>query len=184
MKNRIQVLMPLLALAALVGCADTATMPEGGLRPADSALLSANGQRYWKVKVNDGVSPALTFEVGPGGGTYHYGGHSLHIPGGAVSGPTIFEVQLLDPEHAVVRFTATRKGSSSKNDVGRAGFPRQLTLTVSYAALAENADESRFLLGWLNSASAVTPFNGTVNRSQKTVTVQLNHFSDYALIVP
>ena len=109
-------------------------------------------------------------------------GHSLVVPAGAVSTPTLFTMTLPRLGYVEVELHATVRDLLGRLiDVGAAGFDRPVTLSMSYAR-ATNVDDPRDLvilhkLG--NDRYEVIP--SVLNQSTKRLTAQLEHFSGYCM---
>lgn len=120
--------------------------------------------------------------IGVSGGTISVMGHSLVVPAGAVSTPTLFTMTLPRLGYVEVELHATVTDLLGRLiDVGASGFDRPVTLSMTYAR-ATNVDDPRDLVilhkrG--NNKYEVIP--SVLNQSTKRLTAQLEHFSGYCM---
>ncbi len=135
--------------------------------PLGTWLLQAGGLLTCSPLAYDSV----TETVGPDGGTIDVGPHALAIPAGALAVPTTITAVVRSDTVNVVRFQP--QGLQ---------FDRPASLTMSYAncgllgslapkEIAHTTDELE-ILSYLPSVDAP---------AARTVTGQLQHFSDYAI---
>jgi len=123
---------------------------------------------------------AATKIIGPAGGSISLNGHSIVVPAGAVSLPTLFTMTAITDGHITVDLSAVAWLLGRLIDVGERGFSKQVTLTLSYANNTSITDPSRLVIVHLNgSRSEVLPT--TVDTVNKTASAKLNHFSKYCL---
>lgn len=118
--------------------------------------------------------------IGPAGGSISLNGHSIVVPSGAVSLPTLFTMVALTEGHIAVDLSAVAWLLGRLIDVGERGFSKQVTLTLSYANATGITDPSKLRIVHVNgSQSEVLPT--TVDTVNKTATAKLDHFSRYCL---
>src|SRR5690606_22017644 len=127
--------------------------------------------------------------IGPAGGVLYVDLHHLYVPRGAVSKPTKFEMTLREDFGIGATLTATSVDSRGreigrKNDVGSAGFNKEVHLTFSYAYATDVPRNPRALkvVELRNGKRYVQPTS--INVFFKLATGRLKHFSDYALAWP
>lgn len=118
--------------------------------------------------------------IGSAGGTLTLNGHSIEVPAGAVSLPTLFTITAITDGHIAVDLSAVAWLLGGLIDVGERGFAKKVTLTLSYANATNVTDPSRLRIVYVNGAqSEVLPT--TVDTVRKTATAKLDHFSKYCL---
>ena len=125
--------------------------------------------------------------IGFGGGSISLLGHTLTVPAGAVSKPTLFTLTVLPTGYVEVDLLGTINTLLGVLDVGSKGFAKPVPVTLSYARGTNVVDPTRIkvlriksLIGYGNYE--VMP--STVDTSTKTVTAPLDHFSRYTLAYP
>lgn len=181
-------LMPFLALALALGACESVGGPDGMMGPEVASpsadWLEVGGDsdvRYRIVREDDAARGTATGIIGSGGGKLSLGGHELLVPAGAVSGPTTFTMTKLDDE-LQVRLTATQL---TLNDVGSRGFAVPVRLVLNFArAKEEIADPSKLRIFWLKHDGSFETQSTQVDIVGKRAVGYLNHFSDYALVMP
>lgn len=149
-----------------------------------AATVVAGGYTLIEDRIGiSGSDLSATKVIGLAGGTVQLFGHSIHVPVGAVSEPTIFTIRLVPNGYVEVDLTALG-GVGGLIDVGGAGFalPVKLTLTYSRATNVSNPAQLLILrkLGpGYDGAYEVLP--SSVNTTTKTVEAELDHFSSYVM---
>jgi hypothetical protein len=173
-------LFPVLALAIAQGC----ERYEAPLVPRDPMYSAAPQHALHKVHDRRGQqsSNAASALIGRDGGMVQLGAHRLIVPAGAVDHPTRFSMRLADNGYVEVDLNAssyTAKGS--KNDAGRRGFARPVTLRLSYeeADLADGSSD--VVIAWVKPDGSLQPLQSTRDERAHTISAELNHFSPYAL---
>jgi hypothetical protein len=175
---RIKLSASALLLAVLVASCDSAppadriTAPEGVLTSAVPSLVHAQPPAWGLTRGSDSGL------IGPAGGTITAGGHSLTVPAGAANANTTFTLTVLDDDYVEVSLSAINGGVN----VGASGFAngKTVTLTLSYAEAKDVSDPSKLVIvRRLDGGDQVLPV--TLNTANKTVMVQLGHFSRYAM---
>lgn len=185
--------LAVLGLLAIANCNADTTAPATPSTTDTDALLSNpfdllrsdDGGDYTFIQENPLFPlPPLTVSqlIGVSGGTLNVMGHSLVVPAGAVSRPTLFTMTLPRLGYVEVELHATVTDLLGRLiDVGASGFDRPVTLSMTYAR-ATNVDDPRDLvilhkLG--NNKYEVIP--SVLNQSTKRLTAQLEHFSGYCM---
>lgn len=186
------VLLPLL-LAALAGCEPVVEpAPDRGPEVAHQVLGSAatvaddEGNEYTLVEGN--VPPLVTTRevsrlIGASGGTLNLAGHTLTVPEGAVSVPTVFVLTIPPSGRVEVELQALVSTLSGLVDVGEEGFDRPVTLSLTYAWASNVTDPSTLKILHLREDGSAEPLPTTVDPTGKTVTARLHHFSRYCMAI-
>jgi len=119
--------------------------------------------------------------IGLGGGSITLLGHTLTVPAGAVTVPTLFLMVALPTPVVDVELTATVTDLLGRVlNVGSKGFRKPVTLTLTYDRATNVTDPSKLFIVYLNGSESES-LPSTVNQANKTVTAQLQHFSAYAM---
>jgi len=110
--------------------------------------------------------------------TLSVGGTTLFVPTGAVRQATDFSMTVQPGSYFAIELTATKRASSSLNDVGQRGFAKPLTLCLSRSD-ANITDAS--------AVSIAEMVNGQFLKVPTTVTPshvcgELRHFSGYTMV--
>lgn len=187
-------LVPALVVAVLAGCevADRTPLEVTAPQPLLGGLLGGNQASYTLVKdpLLPGILQAVSTNalIGVQGGQITLLGHTLTVPAGAVSQPTIFTLTVLPTGYVEVNLTATLTSVLGLVlNVGDDGFLRPVPVTLSYARATNVTDPSKLTvvhLGGLLGYKNIQPVPSTVDPASKTVTADLEHFSRYSLAMP
>jgi hypothetical protein len=159
---------------------------------APQSFLSGSTYGGYKL-ANDPLLPGLlqgqlsiTGLLGTVGGTLDVLGHSIFVPKGAVSKPTLFTVFALPGGYVEVDLRAGLRGILGiLIDIGGRGFNEPVTVTLSYERSTNIPDPSKLVVLRLNGLFGepeVIPT--TVDPVNKTVSAKLDHFSRYAIAFP
>lgn len=167
----------------LAGC-EPASEPAVSHLTGPSLDLSATG--YHLI---EGSPPAQAPEIevsrliGVDGGTVHLAGHSIAVPRGAVTAPTVFTMRLVTAGYVEVELDAVVTDAlGGPVDVGGNGFGGStVALTLSYAAAKNVDDPSDLLVIRMLDDGGIEPLDVVVDQKARTVTAQLDHFSKYCL---
>lgn len=119
--------------------------------------------------------------IGSEGGTIKTAAYTLVVPRGAVRENTKFEVEPENNGAYIVNLHAYEKGLLGLVDVGGKGFRKPVLLTISYEKAKGVLDERKLTIIYLSSESSTEVQPSTVDRRDKEVTAQLQHFSKYAM---
>ncbi len=128
--------------------------------PLDLALMQAEDFTYSQLV------PAAT------GGTLYFGEFKFYIPPGSLANDTVISVTQTSDRYIQMDF-----GPDGTQ------FNPPATMTVSYAtANLRNLKPSNLAVSWFNTATNQwINLGGTVNQSAMTVSVEIEHFTQYAL---
>ncbi|HUP88777.1 MAG TPA: hypothetical protein VM100_05495 [Longimicrobiales bacterium] len=118
--------------------------------------------------------------IGISGGSISLLGHSITVPKGAVTTPTIFTITVLPTGYTEVSLLALVPNLLSTLNIGEQGFKKPVTLTMTWARSPVPIDPSRVVILW-NHDGTVDPMPTTVNATKKTASAQLPHFSKYCM---
>ena len=133
--------------------------------------------------------------IGADGGRLEVSGHRLDVPAGAVDAPTNFRMRQYKKELAdgtvviAVELSAVRTlDNGSELDVGASGFavPLQLSLTYRWSDNVDDSNVGETTVVWLRSDTEAEEVDETAEHDSigDQVTIDVWHFSDYALIWP
>jgi hypothetical protein len=154
---------------------------------APSAAPSADAAAAGYTFVSASPLSALTSTVsliGASGGALSLLGHTITVPAGAVTQPTLFSIAALPSGRIEVELRALRISLFGQSlDVGSGGFHagKTVRLTLSYAGATNVDDRSRLVVLYMRSDGGVEELPTTVNTAARTVTVELSHFSRYCM---
>lgn len=186
----------LLALVlALAGCDQAergALKVPTGPEPIIGGLLGGSSVEGYTL-ANDPLLPGLTTLkvsqlIGINGGQISLLGHTLIVPQGAVSKPTLFTLLVLPTGYVEVDLSATVTGLlGTLLDVGSKGFDEPIPVTLSYARSTNVTDPEELVVLRVKGLLGYSRFEvmpSVVDLQAKTVSVQLDHFSRYTLATP
>ncbi|HEX7239069.1 MAG TPA: hypothetical protein VF263_02285 [Longimicrobiaceae bacterium] len=180
---RLLALPSLLVALAAAGCDDAG--PAGTLAAPDAGsktVVATGPGPYFQVLADDGSSGVAAAVIGAEGGAVRIGEHELTVPAGAVDRPTVFSIVLTDPQYAKVYLTAIQITSDGRIfNVGTAGFPKPVRLSLSYARITQAVDPSKLLVLWTRSDGSLVPMPTTVDTAGRRVVGELTHFSGYVI---
>ena len=140
------------------------------------APVMANGLLGGLLKLVGSALHLVVDIIGLDGGILRLDNHSLVVPAGAVLEPTLFQMERVESRQVVVDLTATRNG----RDVGEQGFVKPVTLSLSYEGL-NVSDPSRLFILRVMPDGRHERLPSVVDRENKTVSAELDHFSKYAM---
>ena len=188
----------LLAVTACEKSADpiAAVAPSAEIDPLLGGLLGGSSQPSGWVLVNDpilslsGITSSVSTGqlIGFGGGSISLLGHTLVVPAGAVTKPTLFTMIVLPTGKVEVDLLATVSTLLGVLDVGSTGFAKPVPVTLTYSRgnnVGTHASQIKVLrikslLGYGNYEVMPT----TVDTTNKTARTALDHFSRYTLAYP
>lgn len=171
-----------LGIAACAEQSPTATELTVDNAPAYTTISSGSAKFLQRVK--DGDYNAGEW-IGIEGGTVSLYGNHLIVPAGAVSGKTWFEARLVYDDVIRLKLTATSEGSTVTNNVGSAGFAKDLTLSLRYDyATNVPADPTSMRAAWNKGDGTLEVQPSTVDTAEKRVNSLLKHFSEYVVVYP
>jgi hypothetical protein len=119
--------------------------------------------------------------IGPEGGSIGTDGFFLTVPRGAVKEPTVFNFRSANTGYVAVVLTATSPGSPTVNDVGAAGFPIPLTLSLSYEPAGGMPKWSRLVVAWVRPDGSLEPVPSGFNPVLRVIVGKIDHFSQFTL---
>ncbi|MBW3655844.1 MAG: hypothetical protein KY444_07035 [Gemmatimonadetes bacterium] len=168
------------AALLLAGCADRGGTGEALLPEGAASSVQGGGGSLSKMA---GSIPVFAVEklIGADGGELGVPGYILSVPRGAVSQPTLFTFESVNNGYVEVRLTATSAGSSTHNDVGRAGFAVPVALSITYEPAGGLPSWLRLVVAWVRPDGALEAVPSLINPAAKTITGKLNHFSQYVV---
>lgn len=152
--------------------------------PAGAEARSSEAGSYTLVEgtLPLGVDLRVSEVIGLEGGTLRLAGHTLAVPAGAVSAPTLFSMAQLPGGLVEVEMLALRSTlAGTLLDVGEQGFAVPVTLTLTYAWADDVPDPARLLIVWRKPDGTLEPLPSRVDPETRTVTAELEHFSRYCL---
>ena len=188
----------LLAVTACEKEADpiAAVAPSAEIDPLLGGLLGGSSQPSGWVIANDpilslgGVANAVSTGqlIGFGGGSISVLGHTLIVPPGAVTKPTLFTMVVLPTGKVEVDLLATVNTLLGVLDVGSTGFAKPIPVTLTFSRSTNVGTHGaqikvlriKSLLGYGNYEVMPT----TVDTTNKKATTALDHFSRYTLAYP
>lgn len=161
--------------AVVVGCERSAiSSPEVSSATPGIHLMRSAAPAQRKVAVR---------LIGAEGGTIELEGRRLIVPAGAVGTPTLFKVTSSSDQYIRVELHATRGNQRGGNDdVGAQGFARSIMLEFSYDLAGKVLNPDRLAIAWVREDGTLVRLPSVVNRTARTVTAELEHFSGYALV--
>jgi hypothetical protein len=183
-----------LSLLLLLGCRQDAgemAIPTG---PAEAAFGSPTeylplADPLSAYMLNEGETRASGI-IGEDGGTIELIGHRIHVPAGAVRGPTLFTITAV-PGRVEVELRATAEGVLGRVvNVGKRGFAKPVPVTLSYARTAftnnpPGVDHLAVLRVFSRFGDArYESLPSRVDEDARTVTAELEYFSRYTLASP
>jgi hypothetical protein len=184
----------LLAITACEKSADpiAAVAPSDEIDPLLGGLLGGTqpaGYVLVKDPLLSGLTSALSTGqlIGFGGGSITLLGHTLTVPAGAVTSPTLFTLTVLPTGYVEVDLLATVNTLLGVLDLGSKGFAKPVPITLTYSRGTNVGTHTNLkvlrvksLLGY--GTYEVMP--STVDTTNKKVTAPLDHFSRYTLAYP
>jgi hypothetical protein len=177
-KLRFAALSVLAATLVLGGCENTSglTAPstlEHKIGNERVVITEYGDEGYKMVQETDPTVGTVTAVIDQNGGSLSIGGTRLDVPAGAVSAPTTFTVNKPNGELAF-DFSATR---NTPNDIGSAGFPVPLKLTIDYSKIPNNMEAPAVI--WIKPDGRAEALQTQVDAENKTMTAEVTHFSIY-----
>ncbi|MBW3629047.1 MAG: hypothetical protein KY464_07085 [Gemmatimonadetes bacterium] len=145
---------------------------------------SPQDQYTWVEVSSIPGQPRTAQVIGVAGGALELSGHTLTVPAGAVSEPTLFSMIVLPNGRIEIELLATTvEPFGQSRDVGSGGFQNGNTvrLTLSYARATNVDDPSRLVLLYLRDDGGVEKIPTTLDQATQTITAELQHFSRYCM---
>ena len=173
------------ALFTLTSCDRSDSPSDSPLAPPSADLLGLFQQNYSFTLINESVLPPLDLRaselIGLAGGSVTLMGHTLTVPAGAVSVPTLFTLVALPTPNIDVDASASVTGLLGQVlDVGSFGFKKPVTLTLTYSRATNVTNPNKLFIVYFG-ANGAERLASTVNSTAKTVSTKLNHFSKYGM---
>lgn len=126
--------------------------------------------------------------IGGEGGQLTLLGHTLTVPVGAVTEPTLFVMTVLPTGYVEVSLEASISTLlRGLLDIGGRGFLKPVPVSLSYAGATNVADPSRLTILRVTSLLGYGKYEvmpSRVDRAARTVTTELDHFSRYVIAMP
>ncbi|HET7274664.1 MAG TPA: hypothetical protein VFI91_05765 [Longimicrobiaceae bacterium] len=177
----------LLISVGLWGCNDSTDPISPLLRGAEEStiLFSVVGQSYRVIKDGTSSYEKVSFVIGPDdSGDLHIGSHTLSVPEGAVTEPTVFTMVKPYGKDLEFSLSATRTDSTGAViDVGARGFHAPVTLTASFEKVSMNLDRS-LVIAWLRPDGLIEVQETRIDTASKAASADLWHFSEYVIATP
>lgn len=167
--------LPALALLAAACGGDAASGPVS----PDAAALNAGGTPSSGpvlIECPAEVTRTASATIGTPGGTLELNGHRLHVPKGAVRGPTRFDLTVPASNYMEVRVHAN--GQQSFN------FHTPATLTVDYSRCTRSnvdGEQLRIFVVDETTGEILEDLGGVDDKISRTVTVVTPHLSGYSI---
>ena len=137
----------------------------------------------WLVQT---VEATIALLLGSEGGVLALLNHVLTVPAGAVDEPTLFSMTVIQNGYVEVELTAVPKSLLRRlffwRKIEEVNFAVPVELSLSYANATNVTDPSRLKIMRVKSDGNHEILPSTVDRENKTVTADLDHFSRYCLI--
>ena len=180
------------ALVGLIGLMSCTSDKAGDVAGPRQLTTVAGGYTLVEERLGVGVSLndlRSTKLIGLEGGTVQLLGHSIHVPLGAVSQPTLFTIRVVTNGYVEVDLTAIGglsglSGLGGLVDVGGQGFAVPVRLRLTYTRATNVGDPANLLIlrklgpGYQGSYEVMP---SVVNPTTRTVEAELDHFSSYVM---
>lgn len=177
----------LATMVTLVSCERMDQMVSPDATPSADLLADQLSRPSYSFKViTESVIPPIDTKasalIGLNGGSVTLMGHTLVVPAGAVSVPTLFTMVALPTPEIDVDLSATVTGLlGGVVDVGIFGFKKPVTLSLTYSRANNVANASKLFIGYFPGDGTIEPIKSSVDTSKKTVSAKLDHFSKYGM---
>lgn len=176
----------MLALVTMLSCSPDDTDRTSPLEP-EVTHVEATASATSYTRITEHPPALLSLEVSQVisllGGELRIAGHTLSVPRGAVTVPTLFSMRVIRNGYIEVDNSALLRGLLGRVlDVGERGFNRPVTVELSYARATNVTDPTRLKIMRLNPDGRHEILPSVVDLERKTVSAQLDHFSRYCVI--
>ncbi|HEX6259790.1 MAG TPA: hypothetical protein VFZ51_03985, partial [Woeseiaceae bacterium] len=172
----------LLVLLAITSCSDQS--PVEPVADVVSLQAAYNSDFTWIEERSPFDLGGLSISgiIGLTGGVLRLGGHTLVVPPGAVTVPTLFTISLpLDP-YVNVDLTATVQTLlGGLLNVGGRGFEKPVALGLTYKRATNVTDPSKLFIAYVPRYGAAEKLPSVVDQANKVVWAALPHFSKYCM---
>lgn len=184
--------MLLVAFTACEQASPTAAVAPTSPDPLLGALLGGGSVSGYTL-VKDPLLPGILNSVssgsliGFGGGTISLLGHTLTVPVGAVTKPTLFTLTVLPTGYVEVDLLATVNTLLGVLDVGSKGFAKPVPVSLTYSRATNVSNPSSLKILRINSILGYSSYQvmpSQVDTVNKKVTTALDHFSRYTMAYP
>lgn len=168
----------------LWSCSD---LQEGPLSPshADEVLVTyETNSGYTVARETDPAVGVVTATLDEAGGALSIGRHVLHVPAGAVAGPTQFTMSKATGDIRVTLTASSGKLGTLPNDVGAAGFLKPLKLGLYYGGSYSDTKAREGRVIWVKPLGGTEAQPTSLDTSSKWLFGSITHFSDYAIGFP
>lgn len=186
-------LLPVLVGLAFAGC-ESASERSGQMPTEPQQLLGLLGAPQGYTPLKDPLLPGITKSLSTGtligvdGGQVSLLGHTVVVPAGAVSTPTLFTITVLPTGYVEVDLSATISSAlGTVLDVGGKGFLKPVPVQLTYSRATNVGDPTRLRVLRINSLVGYGKFEvmkTEVDADSKTVSTSLDHFSRYIVAFP
>ena len=174
----------LLLALSIAGCDLQETGPSAPEAPiAATTPITVDGLSFNLINDLSGLIQNVTTSklIGLDGGSITLLGHTLTVPLGAVTKPTLFVMIVgSDGIVSVDLFAFSIDLLGRRIDIGGRGFNKPVDLSLYYGR-SQVSDPSKLFIAHIEG-SRITPLPSTVNTTKKTVSTKLEHFSKYAMM--
>jgi hypothetical protein len=178
----------LLAITAVLGCAPDSS--RDAVSPTETHVEAVNGAAAGSsvdfVRITEtpqvGLPLNVSAVIGLLGGVLNLGGHSLVVPYGAVSLPSLFTMTRTSNTYVEVDLMSVRQLLGQILNIGELGFNKPVTVKLSYARANNVTDPSRLKIMRLLPNGGYEILPSTVDTRTKTVSAKLDHFSRYCMV--
>jgi hypothetical protein len=175
----------LLGVLLVLGSCSRVEPFEPVVEPTFADVVRAEDGRDYTLAAGQIPTTALSESkwIGPEGGEVVLGGHSITVPVGAVSRSTLFTISVARQHIGVDLRARIHVGNGSVIDIGPQGFkkPIRLVLSFEYATNVQNPARLTVLHDPENGQPHQLMGGSLQADNQKSVAVELRHFSKYAL---
>jgi hypothetical protein len=180
------------ALAAVLVVASCDRLPDDTVGPSGDTpvpafyysgpVYTANQITVIKETTTWGLPLSVQSLIGLLGGVLNLNGHSLLVPKGAVTVPTLFIMSTPNTSDVDVDLLALLPTLLGKLlNVGERGFAKPVTVTLSYGRAYNVTNASRLFIVRKLPDGRYEKMPSTVDPVRKTVSAQLDHFSKYCM---
>ncbi len=175
MRSIRRLLVAALALVALgTAACDSSTAPTALTMAAPRADRLGGFTLVKSTSVQTPVTVSAL--LGSAGGTLSVNGHTLKVPAGALTQPTVITMSTVAGSSIQVSLSATHWRTGAPMTV----FLTPLRLSLSYAGAQVN-NPAKLKLAWVVNGQVVAVQPSDVDRSRKTVTSSVYHFSQWGI---
>ena len=174
----------LLVVVALASCSDTPIAPKAVDAPEPQMDVTSNGYTYiTETSPFDLGGLSISGVIGILGGTLNLGGHTLVVPPGAVTVPTLFTLTLPTDKYVNIDLLATVQTLlGGLLNVGEKGFNKPVVLSMTYKRATNVTDPSKLFIAYMPRYGAPEKLPSIVDQNKKLVYSVLPHFSKYCML--